>query len=153
MKEIILNEAKKQYAKDMHTCEHILNQTMIRMFYCGRSYDAHIERKKSKCDYHMPESPTDDQIIELQNKVNEIINQHLPVSIEFLNREEAGKQVDLTKLPEDASKTLRIVRIGDYDTCACIGQHVRNTSELGRFEIRSHEYDNGRWRVRFKLYY
>jgi len=153
MKEIILNEAKKQYAKDMHTCEHILNQTMIRMFDCGRSYDAHIERKKSKCDYHMPESPTDDQIIELQNKVNEIINQHLPVSIEFLNREEAGKQVDLTKLPEDASKTLRIVRIGDYDTCACIGQHVRNTSELGRFEIRSHEYDNGRWRVRFKLYY
>ena len=153
MKEIILNEAKKQYAKDMHTCEHILNQTMIRMFYCGRSYDAHIERKKSKCDYHMPESPTDDQIIELQNKVNEIINQHLPVSIEFLNREEAGKQVDLTKLPEDASKTLRIVHVEDYDTCACIGQHVRNTSELGRFEIRSHEFDNGRWRVRFKLYY
>jgi len=153
MKEIILNEAKKQYAKDMHTCEHILNQTMIRMFDCGRSYDAHIERKKSKCDYHMPESPTDDQIIELQNKVNEIINQHLPVSIEFLNREEAGKQVDLTKLPEDASKTLRIVHVGDYDTCACIGQHVRNTSELGRFEIRSHEFDNGRWRVRFKLYY
>jgi len=153
MKQVILNEAKKEYAKDMHTCEHILNQTMIRMFDCGRSYDAHIERKKSKCDYHMPESPTDDQIIELQNKVNEIINQHLPVSIEFLNREEAGKQVDLTKLPEDASKTLRIVHVGDYDTCACIGQHVRNTSELGRFEIRSHEFDNGRWRVRFKLYY
>ena len=153
MKEIILNEAKKQYAKDMHTCEHILNQTMIRMFDCGRSYDAHIERKKSKCDYHMPESPTVDQIIELQNKVNEVIHQNLPVSIEFMDREEAGKLVDLTKLPDDASKTLRIVRVGDYDTCACIGQHVKNTSELGHFEIRSHEFDNGRWRVRFKLYY
>ena len=153
MKQPILNEAKKEYAKDMHTCEHILNQTMIRMFDCGRSYDAHIERKKSKCDYHMPESPTDDQILELQNKVNEIIKQNLPVTIEFMNREEAGKLVDLTKLPEDASKTLRIVRVGDYDTCACIGQHVKNTSELGRFEIRSHEFDTGRWRVRFKLYY
>lgn len=153
MKQPILNEAKKEYAKDMHTCEHILNQTMIRMFDCGRSYDAHIERKKSKCDYHMPESPTDDQIIVLQNTVNEIIKQNLPVTIEFMNREEAGKLVDLTKLPEDASKTLRIVRVGEYDTCACIGQHVKNTSELGRFEIRSHEFDNGRWRVRFKLYY
>ena len=153
MKQPILNEAKKEYAKDMHTCEHILNQTMIRMFDCGRSYDAHIERKKSKCDYHMPESPTEDQILELQNKVNEIIRQNLPVKIEFMNREEAGVLVDLTKLPEDASKTLRIVRVGDYDTCACIGQHVKNTSELGRFEIRSHEFDNGRWRVRFKLYY
>ena len=153
MKQPILNEAKKEYAKDMHTCEHILNQTMIRMFDCGRSYDAHIERKKSKCDYHMPESPTEDQILELQNKVNEIIRLNLPVTIEFMNREDAGKLVDLTKLPEEASKTLRIVRIGDYDTCACIGQHVKNTSELGRFEIRSHEFDNGRWRVRFKLYY
>ena len=47
MKQPILNEAKKEYAKDMHTCEHILNQTMIRMFDCGRSYDAHIERKQS----------------------------------------------------------------------------------------------------------
>ena len=153
MKNIILNEAKKQYPLDMHTCEHILNQTMIRMFDCGRSYDAHIERKKSKCDYHMPESPTEDQILELQNKVNEIIRLNLPVTIEFMNREDAGKLVDLTKLPEEASKTLRIVRVGDYDTCACIGQHVKNTSELGRFEIRSHEFDNGRWRVRFKLYY
>jgi len=153
VKQPILNEAKKEYAKDMHTCEHILNQTMIRMFDCGRSYDAHIERKKSKCDYHMPESPTEDQILELQNKVNEIIRLNLPVTIEFMNREDAGKLVDLTKLPEEASKTLRIVRVGDYDTCACIGQHVKNTSELGRFEIRSHEFDNGRWRVRFKLYY
>ena len=153
MKQPILNEAKKEYAKDMHTCEHILNQTMIRMFDCGRSYDAHIERKKSKCDYHMPESPTEDKILELQNKVNEIIRLNLPVTIEFMNREDAGKLVDLTKLPEEASKTLRIVRVGDYDTCACIGQHVKNTSELGRFEIRSHEFDNGRWRVRFKLYY
>jgi len=148
-----LNEAKKLYAKDMHTCEHILNQTMIRMFGCGRSFDAHIERKKSKCDYLLPESPTDAQIVELTNKVNEIISQHLPVTIELMTREEASKLVDLTKLPEDASETLRIVRVGDYDACACIGQHVRNTSNIGRFEIRSHEFDNGRWRVRFKLYY
>ena len=148
-----LNEAKKLYAKDMHTCEHILNQTMIRMFDCGRSFDAHIECKKSKCDYLLPESPTDAQIVELTNKVNEIISQHLPVTIELMTREEASKLVDLTKLPEDASETLRIVRVGDYDACACIGQHVRNTSNIGRFEIRSHEFDNGRWRVRFKLYY
>ena len=151
--ERILNEAKKLYAKDMHTCEHILNQTMIRMFDCGRSFDAHIERKKSKCDYHMPVPPTEEQIVELTNKVNEIIGRHLPVTIELMSREEAGKVVDLSKLPAEASETLRIIRVGDYDACACIGLHVRNTSELGRFEIRSHEFDNGRWRVRFKLYY
>jgi Ser-tRNA(Ala) deacylase AlaX len=151
MEEPVLNEAKKLYNEPMHTCEHILNQTMVRMFGCGRSMNAHIERKKSKCDYLLAEAPTEIQIGELTNKVNEIIDSHLPVYEELMSREEAGKIADLSKLSAEASETLRIVRVGDYDACACIGQHVDNTSELGRFEIISHDFDNGRWRVRFKL--
>ena len=146
-----LNEAKKQYACDMHTTEHILNQTMVRMFDCGRSKNAHIERKKSKCDYLLAQAPTDEQIAEITHKVNEVISMHLPVYEQLMSRSEAAEIVDLTKLPEDASETLRVIRVGDYDACACIGQHVDNTSEIGRFEIISHDYENGRWRVRFKL--
>ncbi len=146
-----INQAKKDYCEPMHTCEHILNQTMVRMFGCGRSMNAHIEKKKSKCDYFLNKIPTESQIAELTHKVNEIINSHLPVSIDFMNREEAAKLVDLSKLPAEATETLRIVRVGDYDACACIGQHVENTSEIGTFEIISHDFENGRWRVRFKL--
>jgi len=151
MEEIILNEAKKNYACDMHTCEHILNQTMVRMFGCGRSVNAHIEKKKSKCDYILTEAPTDAQVLELTKKVNEIIDQHLPVTIDFMDREDAAKIVDLSKLPVEATQTLRVIRVGDYDACACIGQHVDNTSELGHFEIISHDFEHGRWRVRFRL--
>ena len=151
MEQRILNEAKKLYNEPMHTCEHILNQTMVRMFGCGRSVNAHIERKKSKCDYLLPQAPTEEQLTEITRKVNEVIRQHLPVYEELMSREEAAKIADLSKLPEDASETLRVIRVGDYDACACIGQHVDNTSELGTFEIISHDYENGRWRVRFKL--
>ncbi len=149
--EPILNEAKKLYNEPMHTCEHILNQTLVRMFGCGRSVNAHIERKKSKCDYLLNEAPTEAQIAEITQKVNEVIDAHLPVYEELMSREEAAKIADLSKLPADASETLRVIRVGDYDACACIGQHVDNTSELGRFEIISHDFENGRWRVRFKL--
>ena len=149
--EPILNEAKKLYNEPMHTCEHILNQTLVRMFGCGRSVNAHIERKKSKCDYLLNVAPTEVQIAEITQKVNEVINAHLPVYEELMSREEAAKIADLSKLPADASETLRVIRVGDYDACACIGQHVDNTSELGRFEIISHDFENGRWRVRFKL--
>ena len=149
--EPILNEAKKLYNEPMHTCEHILNQTLVRMFGCGRSVNAHIERKKSKCDYLLNEAPTEAQIVEITRKVNEVIDAHLPVSEELMSREEAAKIADLSKLPADASETLRVIRVGDYDACACIGQHVNNTSELGRFEIISHDFENGRWRVRFKM--
>ena len=149
--ENVINQPKKDYCEPMHTCEHILNQTMIRMFGCPRSMNAHIEKKKSKCDYTLPHAPTEDQISELVDNVNAIINQHLPVTIDFMDRNDAAQLVDLSKLPADATETLRIIRVGDYDACACIGQHVSNTSELGRFEIISHDFESNRWRVRFRL--
>ena len=135
----------------MHTAEHILNQTMVRMFGCERSRNAHIERKKSKCDYTLLQEPTAEQIAEIENRVNEVIKQNLPITIEFVSRENVPAEVDLSKLPADASETLRIVRVGDYDTCACIGTHVANTSEIGTFKIISHSWENGTMRLRFKL--
>lgn len=148
-----LNDHNKQEYPPMHSVEHILNATMVKTFGCPRSRTAHIEKKKSKCDYELSSCPTDEQIQAIEDKVNEVINQHLPVTIEFMPKEEAKDSVDLSKLPEDASETLRIVRIGDYDACACIGLHVENTSEIDTFKIISHDYDEEKkvLRIRFKL--
>lgn len=146
-----LNEHNKTEYPPMHSVEHLLNQTMIRMFGCERSRNAHIERKKSKCDYTIPCEPTAEQITEIENRVNNVIKQNLPIIIEFVSRENVPAGVDLGKLPTDASETLRIVRIGDYDICACIGAHVSNTSEIGTFKIISHTWENGTLRLRFKL--
>ena len=150
-KKMELNEAKKDYNEPMHTTEHILNQTMVRMFGCGRSMNAHIERKKSKCDYTLSQAPTDAQIEEITNRVNDVIGQQLPVTESLMNREEASRIADLSKLSADASEILRIIKVGEYDACACIGQHVKNTSEIGRFEILTHDFENGRWRVRWRV--
>ena len=151
MEKPILNEHNKQEYPPMHTAEHILNQTMVRMFGCPRSKNAHIERKKSKCDYLLPACPTADQMQDIEDKVNEVIKQHLPVTVEFCSREEVPHDVDLSKLPEEASDLLRIVKVGNYDTCACIGTHVNNTSEIGTFKIISSDFEDGRLRIRFKL--
>ncbi len=149
--EVQLNEHNKAEYPPMHTAEHILNQTMVRLFGCPRSRNAHIERKKSKCDYQLSEAPTAEQMTAVEQQVNDVIDQHLPITIEFMPREEAAHIVDLSKLPADASETLRIVRIGDYDACACIGAHVENTSEIGHFKLLNYDYAEGRLRLRFKL--
>lgn len=146
-----LNAHNKAEYPPMHTAEHILNQTMVRMFGCPRSKNAHIERKKSKCDYLLETAPTPEQVAEIESRVNEVIAADLPVTIDFVTHEEAAKIVDMSKLPEDVSQTLRIVRIGDYDACACVGAHVESTGEIGQFVIISSDWEEGRWRVRFKL--
>ena len=147
----VLNEHNKQEHPPMHTAEHILNATMVKMFGCPRSKNAHIEKKKSKCDYLLEAEPTEAQIAEIEARVNGVIGENLDVTIEFMPLAEAGAYVDLSKLPENVSDTLRIVRVGDYDACACIGAHVSNTSEIGTFKILSHDFSDGRWRVRWKV--
>lgn len=147
----VLNEHNKQEHPPMHTAEHILNATMVKMFGCPRSKNAHIEKKKSKCDYLLDAEPTEAQIAEIEARVNGVIGENLDVTIEFMPLAEAGAYVDLSKLPENVSDTLRIVRVGDYDACACIGAHVSNTSEIGTFKILSHDFSDGRWRLRWKV--
>ena len=147
----ILNDHNKAEYPPMHTAEHILNQTMVRMFGCQRSNNAHIERKKSKINYVLAEQPTAEQIEEIERRVNEVIGAHLPVSYEFVSRNEVPAEVSLDRLPDEASATLRLVRVGDYDVCACIGTHVENTSEIGRFHINSTSWKEGQFRIVFKL--
>jgi alanyl-tRNA synthetase len=151
MEQPILNDHNKQEYPPMHTAEHILNATMVKMFGCPRSRNAHIERKKSKCDYILEQEPSPEQVAAIETKVNEVIALNLPVTIEFMSKQEAAQIVDLSKLPDDASQTLRIVGIGEYDACACIGAHVENTSEIGTFKIISHSFENGVWRLRWKV--
>ncbi len=135
----------------MHSAEHILNQTMVRMFDCGRAFSAHIEKKKSKCDYRLDRDLTEEEISAIENKVNEIIQADLPIREHLLSREEAGKIVSLAKIPDDAGQSVRLVSMGDYDVCPCSGRHVLTTKEIGTFKILSTDYADGRLRIRFRL--
>ncbi len=141
----------KEYDPRMHSAEHILNQTMVRMFNRGRSFSAHIEKKKSKCDYHFDRKLAQDELAKIEGKVNEIINRNLPVTENFLPREEALKNFSLDKLPDQAGDNIRIIKIGDYDACPCIGKHVASTKEIGGFKIISSSFEDGVLRLRFKL--
>ena len=145
-------KSNKQYHPQMHSAEHILNQTMVRMFGCGRSFSNHIEKKKSKCDYHFERNLTENEIEEINLKVNNIIQRDLKVVDEFINRKEAEDKFNLARLPGDSGEKIRIIKIGDYDTCPCSGLHVAHTKEIGRFNINSTSFNDGVLRIRFKLF-
>jgi misacylated tRNA(Ala) deacylase len=142
---------QKSYDPPMHTAEHILNQTMVRLYNCGRSSNSHIEKKKSKCDYKLLKGLSEAEIAAIEKQVNDIINMHVAVTTTFISKIEAQEKYNLQRLPEDAGETLRIVHVGQYDSCPCSGIHVDNTSEIGSFRIISHSYENGIERIRFKL--
>lgn len=153
MADYILNDHNKEEFPPAHTAEHLLNQTMIRLFGCERSHNAHIERKKSKMSFLLDHKPSRQEEKEIEEKMNELIEDDLPVTFEFVTRDELPEGVSLDRLPDDASETIRLVRIGDYDVCPCIGKHVRSTSQIGRFEMLGTNWDEYEhsFRVRFKI--
>lgn len=142
---------KRTSDKRMHSVEHILNQTMVRLYDCGRCFTAHINRKKSKCDYHFDHALTDEEITTIQSEVNSIIDADLPVRESFVSQEKAMRRFNTAKVPKTVDGDLRIIHIGDYDACPCIGEHVSSTGEIGRFRITSTSYSDGKLRIRFKL--
>ena len=141
----------KEYNPAMHTAEHILNSVMDKMYHCGRSFNSHIEDKKSKCDYKARRALTDKEIAAVERTVNEIIKLNLPVGEEFIGRREADEKYFTGKLPETAEDPIRIITVGSFDACPCIGQHVANTSEIGMFSVTSADFTEGILRIRFKL--
>lgn len=141
----------KDYNPRMHSAEHIFNQTMVRMFNCGRSFSMHLEKKKSKCDFNFERDLTQDEIREIESRVNQVIQSDVTVREDVQTKEDAEKLFNLARIPDQNEETIRIVRIGDYDACPCIGGHVARTKEIGQFRIISTSYENGVLRVRFKL--
>ena len=95
MEQPILNPHNKEEHRPSHTAEHLLNQTMVKMLGCERSKNAHIERKKSKINYNLAECPTLEQIAEIEHKMNELIDMDLPVTYEFVTRDNIPEGVKL----------------------------------------------------------
>ena len=128
MEDYILNEHNKEEFPPAHTAEHLLNQTMIRLFGCGRSYNAHVERKKSKMSFHLDHKPSRQEEKAIEQRMNELIEEDLPVTFEFVTRDNIPDGVVLDRLPEDAS-------------------------EIGRFEMLGTNWDEQErsFRVRFKI--
>jgi alanyl-tRNA synthetase len=149
--EPILNEHNKQEYPPMHTAEHLLNGEMARRYGCGRAFSAHIERKKSKLDYHLPQVMTAEELQSLEDYVNAVIAEDVAVTEEYITQAEAMTRFDMSRLPEGASDTVRVVHIGKYDQCLCAGLHVSHTAEIGRLRISSSRYQDGVQRLVFRL--
>jgi Ser-tRNA(Ala) deacylase AlaX len=153
MEDYQFNEHNKEEFPPAHTAEHLLNQVMVRMFGCERSYNAHIERKKSKMSFHVDHKPTRQEEKEIEREMQRLIEEDLPVTFEVVPLSELPEGIRVDRLPSDVSDSIRLVRIGDYDVCPCIGKHVRSTSQIGRFEMLGTNWDEHEhsFRVRFKI--
>ena len=149
----ILDWDKRYVLMRMHTAAHILSEIFHKetgALITGNQ----LKVDKSRIDFSL-ENFDREKINEYIAKANEIVQKDLPIKIYTLPREEAMKLPSVTKLANvlpPAVKELRIVAIGEFDTQADGGTHVKSTKEVGEIEVIGAENKgkNNR-RVYFKL--
>lgn len=129
----VLDWGRRHRVMRMHTSAHILSAVVNResgALITGNQ----INPDESRVDFSLEQFDKDRMSCYIV-KVNEAVGRGLEVRTFFLKREEAMKLPGLVKLANAAPPSLdllRIVQIGDVDTQADGGVHVRNTNEIGK---------------------
>lgn len=141
----------KEIFPPMHTAQHLLNQAMVSQFACGRSFRDHIEKKKSKLDYHFNRNLSNEEIVKIESIANDIVRKNLEVFEEYVDIGEAKRKYNLDRLNGEFGEKIRIIKIGDFDDAPCKGLHVKSTKEIGTIKIISSDWDDGVLRIRYKL--
>jgi len=127
----------KRYAHmKMHTAQHIISGIVFDEFN-ARTVGNQIHADYSRVDFH-PVHFTDDDLVLIKNKFNDIVSRKIPVKIYEEERSVLEKRVNqqrahLDLLPKFITR-LRIVEIEGFDICPCAGTHVRNTSEIPKID-------------------
>lgn len=96
-----------------------------------------VTSDRLRFDFSHFEAMTDEQIKNVEKKVNEVILECLPISVKELPIEDAKKLGATAQFGEKYGDTVRVVSMGDYSIEFCGGTHLKNTSECGLFKIVS----------------
>ncbi len=99
---------------------------------------SNVSESGMRFDFNHTSSLTDEQMLALENKVNEIINKGNKVNISYMSVDEARKLGAIAEFGEKYGDVVRVVDMG-YTIDLCGGTHVANTKDINRFALSSIE--------------
>jgi len=120
----------------MHTSAHVVS-TFIHEKSGALITGNQLGLEKSRIDFNL-ETFDRDKFVEYLAGANEVLKQNLGVVVSYMPREDALKIPSMVKLAgalPPKIDVLRIVSIGNFDTQADGGTHVRNTREVGELVL------------------
>lgn len=100
---------------------------------------SNINAERLRFDFNYPQKLTAEQLREIEERVNQKIQEKIPVEMEEMGKEEALKFVKVSFDPAKYGDQVKVYKIGDFSSELCGGPHVKNIGELGHFKIVKEE--------------
>lgn len=133
-----VDAVKRNCTARNHTATHLLQKALREII------GAHVQQAGSsvnenmlRFDFSHFEAVTKEQLEKIQDRVNEKINEFLPVTCEEMSMENAKKSGAMALFGEKYKSTVQVVSAGQWSRELCGGIHVKNTGEIGAFKIIS----------------
>ncbi|MFE4172858.1 alanine--tRNA ligase [Streptomyces sp. NPDC056909] len=86
-------------------------------------------------DFGSPAAVPGTVLLDVEQKINEVLTRELDVHAEVMGIDEARKQGAIAEFGEKYGERVRVVTIGDFSKELCGGTHVRNTAQLGLVKL------------------
>ncbi|MFF4479259.1 alanine--tRNA ligase [Streptomyces sp. NPDC001520] len=86
-------------------------------------------------DFGSPAAVPGGVLMDVEQKINEVLSRELDVSAEVMSMDEAKKQGAIAEFGEKYGERVRVVTIGDFSKELCGGTHVHNTAQLGLVKL------------------
>ena len=122
-----------------HTVTHLLHKALQKKY--GSSVTqkgSYVAPDRMRFDIAYNKQITEAEIRELENDVNEMIRANYPVTTKLMSQDDAVKEGAMALFGEKYGEEVRVVCVGDGVSMElCGGTHVRNTGDIGYFNIIS----------------
>ncbi|MCC4412489.1 alanine--tRNA ligase [Limosilactobacillus reuteri] len=121
-----------------HTATHLLDQA-LRNVLGGHTQQAGslVEEHYLRFDFNHFGQVTAEDLKKVENMVNEQIWKEIPVKTVETDIDSAKEMGAIALFSDKYGDKVRVVKIGDFNTEFCGGDHVKNTNELGLFKLVS----------------
>ena len=124
----------------LHTATHLLNEALRKIL--GKNIvqrGSNITPDRLRFDFNFDRKLNDEEIKKVESLVNEKIREELEIKREEMTVEEAKKKGAQAMFEAKYGEKVSVYSVGKFSTEICMGPHVKNTKELGKFKIMKEE--------------
>ena len=126
----------KEETTRLHTATHLLHAALRKVLSEDvQQKGSNITEERLRFDFNFPRPMTQEEIKTVEDMVNDVIAQNIPVVMKEMSVDEAKAEGFLGLFTSKYGDVVKTYSIGEFSKEICGGPHAEKTGDLGKFKI------------------